>query len=432
MNITNYNSAIEYLFSRIQFGMKAGLENISQLCKSLDSPHKRLKCIHIAGTNGKGSTSYYISKLLMSHGYTVGLFTSPHLVSVRERIRINDQPISEDDLIQYTQKVAYCSSTNSHTFFETVTAIAFSYFADQNVDYAVIETGLGGRLDSTNICNSIVTGISSIALDHTSILGNTVSEILSEKLGIAKPNIPMVISPLSEGLTTQAKSYCNSINAPFSSIKPESVHVDNTCTTIKTNSTMYSDLVFNNAGTHYGYNAALALTIVEKIHSPLSPSIVKSVFETIHWPARMQHLYHNSQLAYILDGAHNPAGLRALITTLDSLYPEQTFPFLISTLEDKDYHTVARLIEPKASQIIITKSSHPKSVSPEIFQKCFIKPVITFHSQVEAFEYCTSLNTPVICTGSLYFMGDLVERLKWTFEELAWFRSLTPDSNEVR
>ncbi len=432
MSINNFESAKEYLFSRIQFGMKSGLQNISQLCTNLGNPEKKIRCIHVAGTNGKGSTSFYISSLLSAHGYKTGLFTSPHLVSVRERIRIDNTPISEADLTKHTAIVQENSADIENTFFETITAIAFNYFAEQNIDFAIIETGLGGRLDSTNICNSMCTVITSIALDHTAILGNSKSEILNEKLGILKQGVPLFYNLNEERLILQTEEYALKHTVVATKLPLHTLLTGENTFSFRAHKNNFSDITLTNPGSHYQENASLALLAVESLISNFTADTAHTCLENIVWPARMQILTKNNHVDFILDGGHNPAGIRAMLTALGIHFPNATFTFMIAVLEDKDLRTMARLIEPFASEIIITKSSHEKSQNPEQCAQHFLKPVKAYHSIDDALKYSKTKSGPVICTGSLYFMGDLIEKLKWDYSELTWFQQFTPDSNESK
>ncbi|MEW6653793.1 MAG: Mur ligase family protein, partial [Bacteroidota bacterium] len=184
---------LEKLFSLRQFGIKLGLENILNLLNQIGSPHKKLKCFHVAGSNGKGSTSSFIASILMEHGYSVGLYTSPHFVRFNERIKINGKEIADDVIVDFVTKLENFIDKSNPTFFEITTALAFKYFEEQKVDYAVIETGLGGRLDATNVIEPVASIITSISLEHTAYLGDTIEQIAFEKAGIIKMGKPVFV-----------------------------------------------------------------------------------------------------------------------------------------------------------------------------------------------------------------------------------------------
>ena len=215
----NYKEAIEYLYNLKIYGMSLGLERIEHLLEVLNSPHRKIRTIHVAGTNGKGSVCAMLSSVLCSAGYKVGLFTSPHLLSFEERIRVNGSPISRDELCSLVEKIKPISEEmvesgkfEHPTFFETATVMAFSHFADSDLDYAVLEVGLGGRLDATNVVTPIVSVITTVALDHTHVLGTTLEEVAREKAGIIKPGVPVVTGVENDDILTLIRTLCRERN----------------------------------------------------------------------------------------------------------------------------------------------------------------------------------------------------------------------------
>jgi len=217
----SYQNSLKYLYDLQFFGIKLGLENIGKLLSYLGNPQNRWPAIHIAGTNGKGSTAAFAYSILKEAGYRVGLYTSPHLVDFSERIRVNDWLIPREVLVEYTQSLKSQIEKIKPTFFEATTAIAFRYFADQKVDVAVVETGLGGRLDATNLVNSILTLITPIGMDHQQYLGKDIIQIAREKAGIIKPGVPCFTNNRETNILQVFRLQCKKLNAPFYPLNPE-------------------------------------------------------------------------------------------------------------------------------------------------------------------------------------------------------------------
>ena len=426
---------MDYLNSRLMFGMVPGLESTRKLCNALGNPERSFKTIHIVGTNGKGSTSYYLAGILQAHGFKTGLFTSPHLVSLRERIRVNDIPISDADLDRLLLQVKAAAEQLQvePTFFEVLTLVSFLYYAEQGVDVVSMEAGMGGRLDSTAVaCGNIVV-LTSIGLEHTEVLGPTESAILKEKMAVVEAdhrrNKTFVVGGLSEELLAEARAYASELGAEC--FVPA----------------IRTDIKLPNLGRHYIENASLSLAAAECfVHSAgrvFDDSLALKTLETRSWAGRMQQLTDKSGVVrYILDGAHNSHAVRRLVETLAEYYPGTKFHCVFGALKDKDVGEMLKLMAPFVSHWHITKTPYPRfrelddlrSELSNLGLKVASEGVLSrkFLDQVAEIASADNENIPVLVTGSLYMIGETVQALKDDFDGLAFFRGLEPSTNEHR
>lgn len=426
---------MDYLNSRLMFGMVPGLESTRKLCNALGNPERSFKTIHIVGTNGKGSTSYYLAGILQAHGFKTGLFTSPHLVSLRERIRVNDNPISDSDLNRLLLQVKAAAEQVQvePTFFEVLTLVSFLYYTEQGVDVVSMEAGMGGRLDSTAVaCGNIVV-LTSIGLEHTEVLGPTESAILKEKMAVVEAdrrrNKTFVVGGLSEELLAEARAYASELGAEC--IVPE----------------IRADIKLPNLGRHYIENASLSLAAAESFVKgagrPYDEALALKTLETRSWAGRMQQLADkNGEVRYILDGAHNSHAVRRLVETLAQYYPGVQFHCVFGALKDKDVGEMLKLMSPFVSHWHITKTPYPRFRELDDLRlelsnlglKVASEGELSreFLDQVAETAYADNKNVPVLVTGSLYMIGETVQALKDDFDGLAFFRGLEPSTNEHR
>jgi len=391
--------ASKYLLSRIPIGFSGGLRNIEALCNALGEPQKSFESIHIAGTNGKGSTALYLANILQAHGVSTGLFTSPHLVSVRERFKINGKMISQselDTLILQVWDAAKIAKVEP-SYFETLTATAFLWFKKKRVKVAVLEAGLGGRLDSTKIANGCIAAVTSIGLDHTELLGGTKEKILKEKLGILKKGSTLVLGYLSKELISKCPPH----------IKAKKIN---------------PSLQVGNYGKVYVKNAELAWAIAEKYLLTFNPKSARIALKNSFWHGRMQMLFKNKKLKYILDGAHNAEAAKVLAKCLK----EKNIPpiaCVFASLTDKDTFGVLKALKPHISICYPVQIKNPRARSieeiNEICKKLKIKTA-PFDKNV----------LPILITGSLYLVGKAISKLSGEYEELAEFRGLNDFPNE--
>lgn len=428
-------NGLEYLNSRLIFGMMPGLASTRKLCEVLGNPQKKFKTIHVVGTNGKGSTSYYLSGILQAHGVKTGLYTSPHLVNLRERIRVNDLPIDEESLGRLLLKVKAAAEEAQvePTFFEVLTIVAFLYYAEQNIDVAVLEAGMGGRLDSTAVADGELIVLTSIGLEHTEVLGSTESAILKEKMGVAgsAQNIlsngrgkVFVLGGLSDALIAEAKIFASSHGC--SCIVPE----------------IRNDVALPNLGQHYIENASLSLKAASLfLAEKFDDTLALKTLATRSWAGRMQKLIDaNGVTKFVLDGAHNSHAVRRLVEALDKYYLGQKFHCVFGALRDKDVGEMLKLMAPHVSHWHITRTPYPRFRELEDLQSELEKLGLHVASAGEfSREYlnqvCASAgecSTPILITGSLYMIGATVQALKDDFDGLSFFRGMEPTTNEHR
>ena len=288
---------LDKLFSLQRLGIKVGLDHTIQLLNRCGNPHNKLKTIHIAGTNGKGSTAAILQSILRTAGLKVGLYTSPHLVSFNERIRVNGSPISNDFIIDFMKKFNDDINEIESTFFETTTVLSLCYFYFKKVDVAIIETGLGGRLDSTNVLNPNLSIITSIDIDHQNILGNTIEEIANEKAGIIKKNTPLITFKQPKKILDILRNRAKTLNAKIEIVvDPQKIVVDNFSTKFVINNKTFSIPLI---GEHQAYNAALAIRSSNIFMGPLSYQMIKDGVKNTVWPGRFQLLNNKLSLIHI-------------------------------------------------------------------------------------------------------------------------------------
>ena len=347
---SNIELVLQELFSLERLGIKVGLGHTEELLYKIGNPHKQLRCIHIAGTNGKGSTCAILNKILIEHGLIVGLYTSPHLVRFNERIQINEEQISDSAISEFMGKNSVHIKNLKTTFFETTTAMAFDYFTKKSVDIAIIETGLGGRLDSTNVISPLVCGISSISFDHMEILGNSIEKISKEKAGIIKDKTPIVTFEQSEPIIRIIKETAEMRNAPLTIIKNKDVDI------IKINKHgslfRYKKHKINLplSGSHQVSNCLLAIKIAEIIIESIDLDKMKNAINNSRWPGRMEKL-SDKNLYY--DVAHNYDGIEAMIESAITYHPKKELIGLFCIKGDKNINSICSLLREKFHKIII-------------------------------------------------------------------------------
>lgn len=427
---------MEYLESRFMFGMVPGLDSTRKLCEVLGNPQKKFKTIHVVGTNGKGSTSYYLAGILQAHGYKTGLFTSPHLVSLRERIRVDDVPIGEDDLDRLILRVKAAASETSlePTFFEVLTLVSFLYYAEQNVDVVSMEAGMGGRLDSTAVACGEIAIVTGIGLEHTEVLGATEEAILKEKMAVADAGGDVahkifIVGGVSDKLKAEAQAFAAARGAAceFPQVR--------------------DGIELPNLGRHYVENASLSLAAAERFMArdgrfAYNDALALATLKTRSWAGRMQKLTDESGMVrVILDGAHNSHAVRRLVEALGTYYPGQKFHCLFGALKDKDVGEMLKLMAPYVSHWHITKTPYPRFRELEDLQAELRNTRLVTASAGElSCEYLEEVmesaaadsSTPLLITGSLYMIGAAIQLLRDRLGGLEFFRGLEPSSNEHR
>ena len=451
-----YKEAVDYLYSLQKYGIKLGLDNTLSLMGILGNPHRRFKSIHIAGTNGKGSTAVMIASILKGSGMKVGLYTSPHLVSFTERIRVNGMPIEEERVSEMTLNLESQISNIkciTPTFFEFTTAIAFKYFAEEDVDIAVIEVGMGGRLDATNVITPLVSVITNIGYDHQEFLGVTLPEIAIEKAGTIKEGIPVVMADNLPEVRQLIEDKCKDMGSKLyisgrdfrtegsrlQAPRPRSAPQDPTekqggpDSRLQTQvfdyygiKKIYQGLEIPLLGAHQITNASLAVATTEVIGNEIKieEKMVRKGLKEARWDGRLEIISRNPTV--ILDGAHNEGAARSLKKSLEEIFlPGHGRLFLIvGMMKDKDVRGFLRVLAPIASEVIVTTVDYERAASPEslaVEAEAFNPNVMAIVGVNEAIAYAMGKagSRDIICiTGSLYTVGEVkgfgmdVERLR--------------------
>ncbi|HEY6872515.1 MAG TPA: folylpolyglutamate synthase/dihydrofolate synthase family protein [Geobacteraceae bacterium] len=358
-----YRETLAYIYGLARFGMKPGLERVSALLDALGNPHHRLQTVHVAGTNGKGSTAAFLSAIVTAGGYKVGLFTSPHLISFTERMRINGGEIAEDTVTHLAGRVLEVAPDGT-TFFEIVTAMALLYFAEERVDLAVLEAGMGGRMDATNVAAGILSVITPISLDHCDYLGATIAEIAREKAGVVKRGRPMVVSPQPSEALDLLRASCAGLESPLylSGLDFDATweHAGLAYRGVRVS---LDGLKPGIAGRYQSMNAASALCAAELLRESgfsLDAAVLRLGIESARWPGRME--FFGESPRFLLDGAHNAAGGEALAEALADIPRDRLF-VVAGVMGDKDARGILSPLLPLATRVFAV-SPHVERAMP--------------------------------------------------------------------
>ncbi len=389
----NYTQAIAWLYETQYRGIKLGLEQIHRLLDELGFDGARLRFIHVAGTNGKGSVCAMLDAVCRAQGIRTGLYTSPHLVSFCERIKLDGAMISEQEVADGLARIReIIASWETHpTFFEITTALALDWFQRMNADVVVLETGLGGRLDSTNIVSPRVSVLTPIDLDHQEWLGSSLTEIATEKAGIIKPGVPVVSAPQHEEVEEVLVKFAAQKNASIQFItEPE------------------ENFPVNLAGSHQKLNAALALAALRAAGIEVSSEAIRSGLGNVVWPGRFQMLGENC----VLDGAHNEAAAKRLVATWCEVFGNERPAIILGVLKDKDMTAICRALLPIAAGFIIVPVRSHRSSTPEELVQILRVLDPTVHCKTAAGSAARARNCEktgtksVLITGSLFLAGE--------------------------
>ncbi len=413
-----YEQTLSAIHSRGMFSQTAGLERITRLMARLGNPQEGYPCIHIAGTNGKGSVSAMVEAALRQGGYRVGLFTSPYLVDFRERIQINRKMIEKEQLITcYELVMAEQQALEEEGYppvneFELVTAMGLVAFAREKVDYAVIEVGLGGRCDSTNvITHPAVCGITPIDMDHTGVLGNTLSAIAGEKAGIIKPGCPVVTAhqaPEAMPVLEEQARLCGSTLIRVQQGEGCTCDADGTTFCYRG-----EEISLPLLGKYQAENGALAWEICRLLG--LEKHVIRQGLGAVSWPGRLQRVGTDPE--FLIDAGHNPAGVAALCEALDTLFPGRRIVAIMAMMEDKDYVQCIPMVAKRAELVVATTVSLPRSLSPERLQaEAEAYTEVTVAESVPAAITMVKTQAPedalVVVCGSVYAAGAAIECLQ--------------------
>jgi dihydrofolate synthase / folylpolyglutamate synthase len=389
-----YDIAVEWLFATQQRGMKFGLENMRRLLVALDEPQKSLKVIHVAGTNGKGSVCAMLDSLARSAGIRSGLFTSPHLVRFNERIQVDGNPIGDDSVVSGLHRIRERLDDDYYpTFFEITTALALDYFRAVNVDLVILETGLGGRLDATNIVTPLASVLTSIDLDHQRWLGNTIDEIALEKAGIIKPAVPVVSVPQIARVRSVIEKVALERSAPLYYVNRP-----------------ISDMFVGLPGSHQRINAAVACETLVHAGFRLTDQERREGLANVFWPGRFQRL----GARIVLDGAHNPAASQRLIETWEECVGKERSTIIFGGLREKDLLQMLSVLGKIAARFYIVPVQSRRAAATDEIQALVPKnvPSSTFNSVSDALELAQESDELILVTGSLFLVGEALALLQ--------------------
>jgi len=420
----NYNQAIEYLFNLTRLGWRLGVDKILSLLNELDNPHEKYKVVHVAGTNGKGSTSSMLASILNAAGYNSGLFTSPHLVYVGERIKYNNIPINREELVDYISRLQPLIKKYNCTFFEALTAIAMVYFADKKVDIAVIEVGLGGRLDATNVVRPVISIITNIDIDHVKQLGRTRRSIASEKAGIIKPDSICISNTKHKSAGDVFDQICKKVNVDHIQLsqlmKIDNVRLDENFTTLdlSVNGAFFPRLKIALIGEHQIENAATAVAAATVLNSKFMPVNTQDIYnglQNVIWPGRLQLL--RSQPKIVADVAHNLNGFTVLKKAVRNIFKYDRLIMVAGFAKDKDYHAMIRKISSLVDILVAVRADNSRSLSATVLAKAarqYIPEVKQFPRVVNGLDFAINhaqKNDLILCTGSHFVIGEIFQIL---------------------
>ncbi len=414
--MASMQNALEYLAGLNSTVIRLGLRPVSRLLGRLGNPHKKYPAIHIGGTNGKGSIAAITASILVHAGLRVGLYTSPHLIDLRERIRVNGAMISPEDLQSCLEDVRAHLEGEEVTYFEFLTAAAFLYFRREQVDVAVLEVGLGGRLDATNVVRPAASVISNVSLEHRAYLGNSLEEIAREKAGIIKAGIPCITAAKQKQVIEVLSRVCRDKGAPFYRIGRDIKVRKNRNGTFSYQgiSRHYRNLSCPLRGRHQRENAAAAIAAVEVFAGkrfPVSDRAVREGIAGARWEGRLEILQRSPLL--LVDGGHNPAGISVLRRALKEEFSYRRLIVVFGVLEDKDYTSMLNMLLPLADSFIITRPVTSRAVSPEKLLPLtgsYRRRVRVVEKSGEAVRYALNQagKDDLVCvTGSLYLIGEV-------------------------
>ena len=429
----NYTEARDYVDATERFGIKPGLERIIKMMAYVGNPQDKLKFVHVAGTNGKGSTSTMLASILTNSGYKTGLFTSPYVIDFRERFMVDGEMISEEEFAEIMTKVRTVNdllekSGCSLTQFELITAVALLWFVQKECDVVVLECGLGGRLDSTNVIkNPLCSVITKISLDHTDILGDTVEKIAAEKAGIIKPGCPVVLAPNQQkGAVSVIEKKCAELGSPLVVSGMDTV-------TVKTILPTASEVIYGGfrfmvplAGPHQVENAVTAINVARELNERglrISDDKIMAGIAKAKIPARFEIISHAPLV--VVDGAHNPDGIGALCRSIDSLLDGRSIVGIIGMLRDKEYESALAQIIPRFEMVLTVTPDSPRALSAKELAACAeqfagegvsVKPIDSLKKAASLALDMDDEATAVVVCGSLYLASAMLPIMKELIE----------------
>lgn len=425
---SKYQDALDYLYSFIDYSLtrqlryspeKFNLARMSRFLELIGNPQNNFNSIHVAGTKGKGSICAMLNSILMCAGYKTGFYSSPHMVDFNERIRVGNTLISHAEIVAYVdQSKPFISLVEHLTTFEISTALAFKFFSDKKVDFAMIEVGLGGRFDATNVITPLVSVISTISFDHTAILGNTLSKIAFEKAGIIKMGVPVVSSPQKKTALKVIQRIAEEKDAPLIDAQKQfplmafSENLERQRFSINSGSNPIKLINLPLLGAHQLENAGTAFAVIQELRKQgfeISDQAVRDGFANVQWPGRFEVIQREPLM--IIDGAHNPESFRRLAETIKHLLPDRKVVFVFGVSEDKNVKSMLKIIQPLVEHLIITQSEHPRALG--IYEIQAIANLLEIpnaaYSEVgqarDAAERFAGKNGVIIAAGSIFIAG---------------------------
>ncbi|MEA5083418.1 MAG: folylpolyglutamate synthase/dihydrofolate synthase family protein [Lachnospiraceae bacterium] len=422
-----YTEALEYIDSIYGLGSDLGLGRVEVLMEKMGNPQERIKMIHVAGTNGKGSCCAMLSNILIEQGYKVGVYTSPHLEEYNERYTINNVRIQNDEFAKHIGVVkASCDELVAEgkitqpTVFEVITALAFNYFAEQNVDYLILEVGLGGRFDATNVIHKpVLSIITSISMDHMEFLGNNLSSIAFEKGGIIKENCPVVLYSQSDEVYETEKKLADERNAKLYYVKEQGTNIlsqgiTGTVFDIENKYLCYERIKLGLLGDYQISNAATVILACKALNEAGVTISDKSIFaglEKAKWSGRMEIVEKDPIV--MLDGAHNIDGIHMLAESLERYFSNKKLTLLIGILGDKEYEKMIEMLLPLASKIVLTEPNNSRKWNVDTLTETISNFKVETHREKDiekAYDLAKSITAKedvLCCAGSLYLIGEL-------------------------
>jgi len=419
MNKNGYQRSLDYLYGLEKFGMIFGLAKIEEILEAVGNPHREIQAIHIGGTNGKGSTAAIIASILRKEGYRVGLYTSPHLIRFTERMKVNEKEIEKEEVADLTewmrQRLETAGVAPPFTFFDFTTAMVFLYFKQKMVDLAVLEVGLGGRLDSTNVIDPLLSIITNIGKDHQDVLGKGILRIAREKAGIIKESRPLITAATQPQVLRLFSKICREKKAPFFRVGKEFRYV-----LAGEGSFSYEGLYrklwglsLNLRGSHQMINATTALgamEILDDLGYRVSNDAMTEGLKEVDWPGRLEVVCSSPRV--LLDGAHNPDGALSLKESLEKDFQYHHLVLLIGIMKDKDVHSILHSLSPLADRIILTRPGTDRAASPALLRKALgrngkkAEVIEDFRKAINKGLSLTGEEDILCITGSLYTVGE--------------------------
>jgi len=421
MNQNAYQQSLDYLYGLEKFGMIFGLTQVERILEAIGQPHQEVQAIHIGGTNGKGSTAAMMASILQKEGYRVGLYTSPHLIHFTERIKVNGKEIEQEEVAKLAgwmrERIEAAGIAPLFTFFDFTTAMALLYFKQKRVDLAILEVGLGGRLDSTNVVNPLLSIITNIAKDHEEYLGKSVLKIAREKAGIIKQGRPLITAASQPPVLRLFSKICQEKGSSCfrvgKELQYEYVPAAERNFNYKGLQRKLWGIPLNLRGFHQIINATTALgamEVLEELGYPVSTDAMVEGLKEVDWPGRLEMVYAAPRV--LLDGAHNPAGALVLKEALEKEFQYRRLHLLIGIMKDKDIESILHLLAPLADHLLFTQPHDDRAASPVLLRKILGpngKKAEVIEDLKEAIERGLAITgeEDLLCiTGSLYTVGE--------------------------